>query len=158
MARVDVGGNEAVADDFPAGVAVEADVLAHLGDGGDAVGFEVSGGVPGNLLGQLVAEAAELFVLADEVSLAIDFEQDPNLGAGDDVLGDDSFVGGAVGLLRCAGNAFLAKPVHGEVEVALVFGEGFLAVHQARSGHFAELAYACGSDFRHMCGELKIEC
>ena len=149
---MDVGGDEAVAGDFPAGVAVEADVLADLGDGGDAVGFQVSRRAVGDLLREVIAEGLELVVLGDEVGLAVDFEEDADLGAGGDVLGDDAFVGGAVGLLRGAGDAFLAEPVHGEIEVAVVLSEGFLAVHQACAGHLAQLADVGSGDFSHNVG------
>ena len=81
--------------------------------------------------------------------LVVEELDDSDLGAGQDGLGDETFLGLAVGLLGGAGGALLAEDVHGTVEVAAGFDEGVLAGHQAGVGHLAELADEGGSDFSH---------
>jgi hypothetical protein len=54
-AGVDVGGHEAAALHFEAGMAADLDVLADLGDERDAVGLEIHAGLRGDLAGEFIA-------------------------------------------------------------------------------------------------------
>jgi hypothetical protein len=101
------------------------------------------------LAADLVGESAEDLVAGDEIGFAVDFHQDAGPGAGLDVLGDDAFLGCAGGFFGGGGLPFLAQEVHGGLDVALGFGQRFFAVHQARAGHFAQLAYISSSKFSH---------
>ena len=146
---MDVGGDEPVVGDLEAVVATDLDVLADPGDGGDAVGLEIDRRIGGDLGGELVAELLEGVVAGDEVGLAVDLDEDADLAAVDDGLGDEAVLGLAAGLLGGAGLALLAKDVDGAVEVAAGFDERVLAVHEAGAGHLTELAHEGWGDVCH---------
>ncbi len=103
----------------------------------------------GKFFGDVVAERAEAVVLRDKIRLAIDFHEHADFRAGRDVLRNDAFVRCAVGFFCGGRDAFFAQIIHGDFDVALRLDERFFAIHQARAGHFAELADVCSSDFSH---------
>ena len=148
-AGVDVSGDESVAGNFDARVTGDLDVLANLRHDGDAVGFDVRVRIRRKFLCDVVAESAEAVVLRDKIRLAIDLHQHADFGAGRDVLGDDAFVRRAIRFFRGGRDAFFAQIFHGGFDVAFGLDERLFAIHQARAGHFAELADACSSDFSH---------
>ncbi len=148
-AGVDVGRNESVTGNIEAVVAGNLNVFTDLGDDGDAIGFEIDTRVQRNLLGEFIAEGAEGFVLGNEIGFAIHFQQDAGLGAREDVLRDDAFVGGAVRFLGGAGDTFFAENVHGGIHVAGGFSQCLFAIHQACAGHLAEFADGSSSNFSH---------
>ena len=53
--------------------------------------------------------------------------------------------GDAAGLLGGLGQTLLAEPLDGLVHVAVVLGEGLLAVHHANVGHFTQFLYISSS-------------
>src|SRR5581483_10660492 len=121
-AGVDVGGDHAVAVDFEADGAGDLDVLADLGDGGDALGFErFDGGLAGEFAGGFIAKGLEGFVARDEVGFAIDFDEDADFGAGLDVLGNNAVLGLAGGFFGGGGDAAFAEKIHGGIDAALGF-------------------------------------
>jgi hypothetical protein len=124
-------------------------VLPNLCHDGDAVGFQVPRSDCSELLRDVIAERAEAVVLGDKIRLAIDFHQHADFCARRDVLGDDAFVRGAARFFFGGRDAFFAQIFHGDFDVAFCLDERFFAIHQARAGHFAELADICGSDFSH---------
>ena len=143
------------------GHAAHLHVLADLGDDGGA-GFldglargelgglqrlDVGGAGGQRGLGDGLGEGEEVGVLGDEVGLGVDLDQH-GLAA---VLGDRdaAFGGDAAGLLVGLGQARLAQPLGGGVDVAVVLGERLLALHHAGAGALAQfLDQGCG-DFCH---------
>jgi hypothetical protein len=94
-------------------------------------------------LGHFIGELDEVLVLGDEVGFGVDFDEH-GLAA---VLGehDAAFRGDAAGLLVGLGEALLAQPLGGGVDVAVVFGERLLAFHHAGASALAQiLDQRCG--------------
>ena len=114
---------------------------------GHFVALDEERGRGGDLQGHVLDEGAEAFVAGDEVGLAIDFDEHADFVADMDVGADDAFLGFAAGFFRGGGGAFFAQDGFGGGEVALGFDEGFLAVHHACAGFFAELFDEVGGDF-----------
>src|SRR5690606_25648007 len=136
-------------------------VLADLGDQvGAGLVDALAGAEPGRLqcldvggaavqrdLGHFVGEGQEVGVLGDEVGLGVDLDQHRlagGLGHRDAALGGD-----AAGLLVGLGEAGLAQPVGGGLDVAVVLGECLLALHHAGAGPLAQLLDHRSSDVCH---------
>ncbi len=99
----------------------------------------------------VAGQGLEQVVTGDEVGFGVDFD-----GGGDHAgaLGfrsDDNqaFGGDAVGLLGGLAEALGAQPVHGGVDVAIVLGQGLLAVHHAHARLFAQVLNESSCDFSH---------
>ena len=136
-------------------------VLADLGDDGGAgfldgfagrqlgvlqrFGIGGAGGQCG--LGDGIGEGEEVVVLGHEVGLGIDLDQH-GLAA---VLRhhDAAFGGDAAGLLVGLGQAGLAQPLGGGVDVAVVLGERLLALHHAGAGALAQFLDQGSRNFSH---------
>ena len=88
----------------------------------------------------------EALVFSDEIRLAVHLDEHADFRAGQDGLGDDAFIGIAVGFLRGAGRAFFTQHVDGGLEIAVGLSEGALAFHQAGIGFFAESLDELGVD------------
>src|SRR5579883_2581203 len=89
--------------------------------------------------GQIVQEGLELGRARHEVGFTGELDEDADLAAGVDVSADGALGGGARGLLGGGGDALLAQPDLGLRQIALVFGQGLLAVHHRGAGAVAEL-------------------
>src|SRR6185312_7466569 len=129
-----------------AGHAAHVDLLADGGDqrlgrvldgaaagiGGCLERVDIGGAGLQRDFGDGVAELQEARVLAHEVGFAVDLDQ-YGLAAG--LVGDDAAFGGdAAGFLVGLGEAGLAQPLHGGVEVAVVLHQRLLAFHHAGGG------------------------
>ena len=57
-------------------------------------------------------------------------------------------------LLKLSGEALLAKPGDGLLDVAVACDEGVLAVHEAGTGPLPEVLDRCGGDLCHVVGSL----
>src|SRR5690606_6521708 len=164
-ATVHVGGDVVAA--FDARQATDLHVLAELGDGGGA-GFldGFAGGQLGALqgfcvgrvggqggLGNGVDELQDVLLLGAEVGLGGDFDQ-YRLAA---VRGSGhaAFSGDAVGLLVGLGQARLAQPFGGSVDVAGVLGQGLLAFHHAGAGALAQFLDQGSSDFHGITSRIE---
>ncbi len=84
-------------------------------------------------------ECAEIFVLGDEIGLAIHFHQHADFSLQMNVGSDDSFLRRARRFLARAGDAFCAQDRFRFFQVAARFGQRAFAIHHARVGFFAEL-------------------
>jgi len=146
---VNVGGDESAAGDFHPVMARDLDVLADLGHGRNAVGFEIGRRIIRELLGDLLAERAEGFVAGDEVGFAIDLHEQAEFAVGLHVADDDAFFRVARGLLAGGGDTFLAQVVHGGIKTAVGFDERLLAVHETGAGDFAEFGDIRSREFSH---------
>src|SRR5690606_14494690 len=93
----------------------------------------------GHLQGDLLQERLEVLGARDEVGLAVEFDEHADLAPGVDVGANQSFTGGAAGLLRRLRQATLAENRDGIVEVAIGLLERSLALHHAGTGQIAEL-------------------
>src|SRR3954447_9397752 len=93
-------------------------------------GGDVQRDVPG--------ERDEVLVARDEVGVAVDLDEDADLAVGVDVGLHRALGGLAAGELGGAGDALLAQPGHGRVDVAAGLGQRLLAVHHARAGAVAQ--------------------
>src|SRR5439155_21043763 len=151
-AGMNVRGDQPVPAHFEALMARDLDVFPDLGDCGDPIRFEARLRIDGELPRNFIAERAERFVLRHEVRFAVDFDQDPDLVAGHDVLNDYAFPGFARGFALGGGHALLAQDVHRGAQVAFRLRERPFAVHQSGVGHFAQFANGSSSDFSHTIG------
>jgi len=158
-AAMDVVADHAVVLD--AGHAAHVDLLADGGDqrlgrvlDGTAAGIggclervDIGGAGLQRDFGDGVAELQEARVLAHEVGFAVDLDQ-YGLAAG--LVGDDAAFGGdAAGFLVGLGEAGLAQPLHGGVEVAVVLHQRLLAFHHAGAGPLAQLLHHLGGNIAH---------
>ena len=148
--------------EFHLGELAEAHVFAGGGDnaiksflhGNGGVGHERSGeqrfGVSvfalGDLSHHVFHEALELVAASHEVGFALDFDGHAGLAVGGQFKAHETFGGGAAGLLGGLGKTLLAEPVDGLFHVAVAFRKGFLAVHHARGGLFAQVFNHSSSD------------
>jgi len=98
-------------------------------------------------LGDVFDEVAEAVVAGDEVSLAVDFDEDAEFASVVNVAGDAAFVGGTRGFLVGGGDAFFAKDLFRLTGVALGFDEGVLAVHHTGAGFVAQVFDNFGINF-----------
>ena len=98
-------------------------------------------------LGGLAHEGLEVHVAGHEVGLGIHL--DGNRMAAGGFHGDEAFGGGTAGLLGSLGEALLAEPIDGGLDVAVGLGEGGLAVHHAGAGLFAQLLHQSCRDRGH---------
>ena len=98
-------------------------------------------------LGQVGGQRLEVGVLGDEVGLAVDLDHGGGIAVGGHA--DQALGGDAAGLLGDGGQALLAKPVDGGLEVAVDGAERLLAIHHARAGLLAELLHHLRGDLGH---------
>ena len=164
---VDVGAEGTVLD-LATGEAGDLHVLAHrvdhLGEGGvnglvrgelgGLEGVHVGRVCLGDDGGDVLGEAGELGVAADEVGLAGDLDERGDLAALGDVRGDGALVRLTASLLDGLGHAHLAKDVDGLLDVAISLDERLLALHHRGVGHLAELLDERGGDLSHECLSL----
>ena len=139
----------------------KAHVLAGLGDEVLEVLAKqgVQGGGIGRLLfqhgcGNLGCKILEIVAAGHKVCLALHGTKGNVLFVSGSSQGHKAFAGGAAGLLGSLGHALLTQKVDGLFHVAVNFGEGFLAIHHACAGSFAQFFYHCGCN-RH-CGLLTL--
>src|SRR3954454_782769 len=122
--------------------------IGHLA-GGDAqlLGARVLGHVllshplrvgRGDVQRDVAGEGDEVVVAGDEVRVAVDLEEHADLAVGVDVGLHGALGGLAAGELGGTGDALLAQPGHGGVDVPAVLGQPILAVHHARAGAVAQ--------------------
>src|SRR4051794_7719224 len=130
-----------------------ARVVGHLllVDPQRACGRDVQRDVPG--------ERGEVLVARDEVGVAVDLDEHADLAVGVDVGLDRALGGLAAGELRGAGDALLAQPGDGRVDVAPGLLEGLLAVHHPRARLVAQGLDVLGGDglvahFAHFASSL----
>ena len=83
----------------------------------------------------------EEIVLGDEVALGVDLDDGADAAVGADPGVSHALGGYAAGLLLRGGEALLAQPLYGLVDVAVGLGEGLLAVHHADTGHLTQVLY-----------------
>ena len=120
--------------------------------GGDHGGVGILGGhvldvhAGGGLHGDVIDELLEPVTAGDKVSLAVDLDNHTEAGATVDVGADGTLSGDAGGLLIGGGDALLAEPDDGLLEVAAALGEGLLAVHHAGAGGVADSLDVLGGD------------
>ena len=157
---VHVAGDDALGD-FELGDTAQRHVLADGGDellqalahrrlgAGEMRCFETPDGAVAHEgdLGGLASEGLEGVVAGHEIGLGVDL--DDRSGAARRFDRDEAFGGDAPGLLGGLGQALLAQPIDGRLDVAVRFGEGGLAIHHARAGLVAELLHHRGGDVRH---------
>ncbi|GLS53249.1 hypothetical protein GCM10007886_14320 [Methylobacterium gregans] len=157
---VHVGRDHALAD-LELGHAAQRHVLADRGDqalqlvGDGLAGAREVGGLETleravtveRDLGGLAGEGLEGVVAGDEVGLGVHLDHRGVAAGGLD--GDQTLGGDAAGLLGGLGEALLAQPVDGGLEVTLGLVQRALAVHHARAGLLAELLHHRGSDVGH---------
>src|SRR6185437_13349785 len=95
-------------------------------------------------LRHFIGERQEIFVLGDEIGFRVDLDQHAVAA----VLGqrDAAFGGHAIGLLVGLGETLLAQPFDRRVDVAVVLGERFLALHHAGAGALAQFLDHRGGD------------
>src|SRR3954471_23111843 len=117
-----------------------ARVVGHLllVDPQRARGRDVQRDVPG--------ERGEVLVARDEVGVAVDLDEHADLAVGVDVGLDRALGGLAAGELGGAGDALLAQPGDGRVDVAPGLLEGLLAVHHPRARLVAQGLDVLGGD------------
>jgi len=124
----------------------------HLLLGGDHGGVGILGGhvldvhAGGGLHGDVIGELLEPVTAGDKVSLAVDLDNHTEAGATVDVGADGTLSGDAGCLLIGGGDALLAEPDDGLLEVAAALGEGLLAVHHAGAGGVADSLDVLGGD------------
>ncbi len=136
-----------------------------LADGGDGVGNGVGhrAGVAGIMLvlervdfGHALFigdqrdgldQSLEFLVASDEIGFGIDL--DDHAVRAMHRHADQTFSRDAAGLLGGLGQALLAQPVDGRLDVAAGLVERALAIHHARAGFFAQVLHHCGGDIGH---------
>ncbi len=147
---MNIGGNHAVSVNFHSGMPRNFDVLADLGDHGDAVGLDVStAAVSRKFFCHVIGKSAEHFVSAHEVGFAIHFDKHPSASLWSDILGDNTFTRLASALGAGGSHPLLSEYVHGSLEVATGFGQSLFAVHHAGVGHFAKFRNGSSSNLSH---------
>ncbi len=93
-------------------------------------------------------ERLEIVVAGDEVGLGIDLDDDAEIGLNGDA--DEALGRHAAALLGGLGEALLAQPVDGGLDVALGLVERVLAIHHAGAGLLAQLFDQGGGDLSHL--------
>mgnify|MGYP004249369665 CR=1 FL=1 len=86
---------------------------------------------------EIVGERDEIFVLADEIGLAVDFDQNSGVLGGRGRRGDPTFGGHTTGFLVSLGQAFAAHVLGRGFDIAIGGGECLLALHHASAGALA---------------------
>jgi len=84
-------------------------------------------------------ERLEIIVAGDEIGLGIDLDDDAEIGL--HRHRDEAVRRDAAALLGRLGEALLAQPVDGRLDVAVGFVKGVLAVHHAGAGLLAKLLH-----------------
>ena len=93
----------------------------------------------GDVHRDLLDERGELIRARDEVRFAVHLDEHADLAAHVDVAADRALAGRAAGLLRRRGETPLAQEGRGGLDVAIGFGEGGFAFHEAGAGEIAQL-------------------
>ena len=135
------------------GEVAELHVFAHGGDELGHVfahqalqGFGVGGVAVQHALGHLGGQGFELFAASHEVGLAQQGGHGHGLAVSAHGGHHQAFAGGTAGLLGSLGHTLLAQPVDGLFQVAVHFHQGFLAVHHAGAGLFAQFLHHSGGN------------
>ncbi len=89
----------------------------------------------------------EVIVAGDEVGFGIDLDNDADVVLDGDA--NKTFGRYASALLGGFGQALLAQPIDGGLDVAVGLAQRVLAVHHARAGLFAQILDQSGGDGRH---------
>ena len=89
----------------------------------------------------------EVVVAGDEVGLGIDFDDHAEIRLDGDA--DQTVRGDAAALLGGLGEALLAQPVDGGLDVAVGLVQRVLAVHHAGAGLLAQVLHERGGDRGH---------
>src|SRR5690606_30777884 len=114
-----------------------------------AQGRNVGGGLLGDQACQIVHEGDEVVVLGYEVGLAVDFDHSAGLAVVGNVQADQALGGHTRGGLAGLIAKLDAQNFLGAGQVAVCFGQRFLAFHHGRVGLLAQfLDHAC-SDLGH---------
>src|SRR5439155_14378988 len=91
--------------------------------------------------GDVVYQLFEIVGAGHEIALAIDFDQHADFASGMNVVRNRAFAGDAGSLLLGHGSAAFAENDDCLLQIAIRFGERFLAVHHGSAGLVAELLY-----------------
>src|SRR5208337_2678018 len=126
-----------------------------LADGGDGVGDRLGDRAPAHVMGaehrldadvrRLVErhrhnpahQRLEVVVAGDEIGLGIDLDDDADIILDSDP--DEALGGNPPALLGRLGEALLAQPVDGRLDVAVRLAQRVLAIHHARAGLLAQI-------------------
>jgi hypothetical protein len=149
-AGVDVGGDEAVAGNFQARVAGDLDVLAHLADGGFAVGFEIDVRDRRHLSWRSHRQNARKASLRATKSVSqFTSTSTPDLPPGAMYWAMTPSRASRVAFLAALAAPDLRRKSTAASRLPLASHERFFAFHHANARHFAELGDICSSNFSH---------
>ena len=98
--------------------------------------------------GDVVAERAEAVILATKSVSQLISTSTPTLAPGAMCCAMTPSFAARLAFFSAEACLFCAV-IHGGFDVAVRLDERLFAIHQARAGHFAELADICRSDFSH---------
>src|SRR5260221_770076 len=105
-------------------------------------------------VGDLVSGLPEGLVARDEVRLVIQLHEHAGAAVRRRERDDLALGSRASRALLGLGDALLAQPLDGLLDVALVFLEGFLALHHSRAGALAQVCNILGGERSHFSSIL----
>ena len=100
-------------------------------------------------------EPLKIVVARDEVGLGIDLDDHADIVL--DCDADEAVGGDAPALLGRLGEALLAQPVDGGLDVAVRLGQRVLAIHHARAGLLAQILDQPSGDRSHRISSCPLE-
>ena len=100
-------------------------------------------------------ERLKVFVAADEVGLAIHFDEHTAIAF--NVRDDSALCGHASRFLSRGGESFLAKDLRRLFHVTVRFSEGVLHVHHAGAGALAQILDHCARNLTHGVTSLRLK-
>ena len=103
------------------------------------------------MLDNLCRQALEVFILRDEIRLAVDFRKCSRLSVRGNVCRDSALGRNTAGFLLRLGDSLLTKIIDCLLLVAVRFGKRFLAVHHACTGNLTELLDHSACNLCHIC-------